>query len=200
VLLSIDAFVAVEVLKTVSFEAVIMSSRLKSAENRRQWVIEQIFGELKDDGGYLLMPEDWRLLIEANPGDTAWKQRSICDYIAGMTVLTASSFMSAFSDVQRRRFRNSIKDARPLTLMALALLISIGPVSAEPTARGIVTVIDGDTIRLNDGQPAPAGPLRRLRRHVCQRLLRRRRRRGSWRWPAPQESGQSPYPLTHWNK
>jgi dGTPase len=83
--LSIEAFVAVEVLKTVSFEAVIMSSRLKSAENRGQWVIEQIFGELKDDDGYLLMPEDWRLLVEANPGDTAWKQRSICDYIAGMT-------------------------------------------------------------------------------------------------------------------
>ncbi|SIO56145.1 dGTPase [Bradyrhizobium erythrophlei] len=83
--LAIEAFVAVEVLKTLPFEAVIMSSRLKSAENRGQWVIEQIFGELKDDGGYLLMPEDWRLLIEANPGDTAWKQRSICDYIAGMT-------------------------------------------------------------------------------------------------------------------
>ncbi|WP_396604506.1 dGTP triphosphohydrolase [Bradyrhizobium sp. YCK136] len=83
--LSIDAFLAVEVLKTLSFEAVIMSSRLKSAENRGRWVIEQIFGELKDDGGYLLMPEDWRVLIEANPGDTAWKQRCICDYIAGMT-------------------------------------------------------------------------------------------------------------------
>ena len=83
--LSIQAFIAVEVLKTVSFNAVIMSSRLKSAENRGQWVIEQIFGELKDDGGYLLMPEDWRLLIEANPGDTGWKQRCISDYIAGMT-------------------------------------------------------------------------------------------------------------------
>lgn len=83
--LSIEAFIAVEVLKTVSFNAVIMSSRLKSAENRGQWVIEQIFGELKGDGGYLLMPEDWRLLIEANPGDTGWKQRCISDYIAGMT-------------------------------------------------------------------------------------------------------------------
>lgn len=83
--LSIEAFIAVEVLKTVAFNAVIMSSRLKSAENRGQWVIEQIFGELKDDGGYLLMPEDWRLLIEANPGDTGWKQRCISDYIAGMT-------------------------------------------------------------------------------------------------------------------
>ena len=83
--LSIEAFIAVEVLKTVAFNAVIMSSRLKSAENRGQWVVEQIFGELKDDGGYLLMPEDWRLLIEANPGDTGWKQRCISDYIAGMT-------------------------------------------------------------------------------------------------------------------
>ena len=83
--LSIDTFIAVEVLKTLAFEAVIMSSRLKSAENRGQWVIEQIFRELIDDDGYLLMPEDWRLLVEANPGDTAWKRRTICDYIAGMT-------------------------------------------------------------------------------------------------------------------
>jgi dGTPase len=83
--LSIEAFIAVEVLKTVAFNAVIMSSRLKSAENRGQWIVELIFGELKDDGGYLLMPEDWRLLIEANPGDTGWKQRCISDYIAGMT-------------------------------------------------------------------------------------------------------------------
>jgi Phosphohydrolase-associated domain len=60
--ISIDAFIAVEVLKTLAFEAVIMSSRLKSAENRGQWVVEQIFGELTEDSGYLLMPEDWRLL------------------------------------------------------------------------------------------------------------------------------------------
>ncbi len=83
--LSIDAFIAVEVLKTVAFNAVIMSSRLKSAENRGQSVIEQIFQELKEDDGYLLMPEDWRALIEAKPGDTEWKRRAICDYIAGMT-------------------------------------------------------------------------------------------------------------------
>jgi dGTPase len=31
------------------------------------------------------MPEDWRLLIEANPGDRGWKQQCISDYIAGMT-------------------------------------------------------------------------------------------------------------------
>ncbi len=83
--LSIDAFIAVETLKTLSFDAVIMSSRLKSAENRGQSVVEQIFRELKADDGYLLMPEDWRALVEAKPGDTEWKRRAICDYIAGMT-------------------------------------------------------------------------------------------------------------------
>jgi dGTPase len=83
--MSIESFIAVEVLKTLAFDAVIMSSRLKSAENRGQWIVEQIFRELKDNNGYLLMPEDWRLLIEAKPGDTDWKVRAICDYIAGMT-------------------------------------------------------------------------------------------------------------------
>lgn len=83
--MDIDAFIAVEVLKTLAFDAVIMSSRLKSAENRGRWIIEQILGELKDDGGHLLIPEDWRRLIEANADDTPWKQRAICDYVAGMT-------------------------------------------------------------------------------------------------------------------
>jgi dGTPase len=83
--LDIGAFIAVVILKTVAFDAVIMSSRLKSAENRGRSIIAQIFAELKDDDGYLLMPKDWRLLIDLNPGDTAWKMRAICDYIAGMS-------------------------------------------------------------------------------------------------------------------
>lgn len=83
--MNIDAFIAVEMLKTVAFDAVIMSSRLKSAENRGRSIIAQIFKELKHDDGYLLMPEDWRLLVELNPGDTEWKMRAICDYVAGMT-------------------------------------------------------------------------------------------------------------------
>jgi dGTPase len=83
--LSLAAFIAVEVLKTLAFEAVIMSSRLKSAENRGRWIVQQIFGELIEDEGYLLMPEDWRTLVEATNDDTPWKKRMICDYIAGMT-------------------------------------------------------------------------------------------------------------------
>lgn len=83
--LSVEAFVAVEVLKTLSFEAVIMSSRLKSAENRGKWIVEQIFKELVEDNGYLLMPEDWRALVDAREGDTRWKRRMTCDFIAGMT-------------------------------------------------------------------------------------------------------------------
>jgi dGTPase len=83
--MGIGAFIAVEILKTVAFNAVIMSSRLKSAENRGRSIIDQIFTQLKAEDGYLLMPEDWRLLIEANPDDTNWKMRAISDYIAGMT-------------------------------------------------------------------------------------------------------------------
>jgi endonuclease YncB( thermonuclease family) len=37
--------------------------------------------------------------------------------------------------------------------VALALVLPIDPGSAEPVAAGAVTVIDGDTIRLDDGQP-----------------------------------------------
>ena len=90
--LSVEAFVAIELLKTLAFEDVIMSSRLKSAENRGQWIVEQIFKELTDPDGYLLMPEDWRLLVDANADDAAWKRRTICDYIAGMTDAYCAEF------------------------------------------------------------------------------------------------------------
>jgi dGTPase len=83
--LDIGEFIAVEILKTLAFNAVIMSSRLKSAENRGRWIVSQIFKELKDDQGYLLMPEDWRYLVQLNPDDTSWKLRTISDYVAGMT-------------------------------------------------------------------------------------------------------------------
>jgi dGTPase len=66
--MDIGAFIAVEVLKTLAFDAVIMSSRLKSAENRGRFIVAQIFKELREDDGYLLMPEDWRFLVEAIPG------------------------------------------------------------------------------------------------------------------------------------
>ena len=69
----------------MAFNAVIMSSRLKSAENRGRWIVSQIFEELKEHDGYLLMPEDWRHLIELNRDDKFWKLRTISDYIAGMT-------------------------------------------------------------------------------------------------------------------
>jgi dGTP triphosphohydrolase len=55
------------------------------AENRGQWIVEQIFKELVDNDGYLLMPEDWRTLIEKQSDDTDWKYRTVGDYIAGMT-------------------------------------------------------------------------------------------------------------------
>lgn len=83
--MSIEAFVSVEILKTLAFEAVIMSSALKAAEHRGQWIVERIFTELQEDGGYLLMPDDWRQLIEADDDNNSWKARTICDYIAGMT-------------------------------------------------------------------------------------------------------------------
>ncbi|MDT3686848.1 MAG: hypothetical protein RO009_17595 [Pseudorhodoplanes sp.] len=83
--LSVGAFIAVEILKNLSFEAVIMSSRLKSAENRGQSIVKQIFEQLIADDGYLLMPEDWRDLVEFGNDNTPWKRRMISDYIAGMT-------------------------------------------------------------------------------------------------------------------
>lgn len=83
----------VEVLKTFTYQATIMSPRLKVAEYRGYEVVEKIFKGLIKDDGYLLLPDDHRDLYLAI-GDDAQKQRVICDFVAGMTDRYAVEFYS----------------------------------------------------------------------------------------------------------
>lgn len=83
----------VEVLKVFSFEATIMSPRLKVSESRGYDIVKTIFVTLAKDGGNLLLPDDFRIVHERmkRAGDSAAK-RVICDFIAGMTDRYAVEF------------------------------------------------------------------------------------------------------------
>jgi dGTPase len=80
--LSLPQFKVVETLKHFSFQLLIESPRLKLAEKRGTEIINKVFKTLNDDPK--LLPEDWRTLCESSQ-DSHFQQRTICDYIAGMT-------------------------------------------------------------------------------------------------------------------
>lgn len=81
--LNLDTFKKVEVLKNITYEAIIMSPRMRVVEYRGYDVIKAIFEALAERSGHLLLPDDYRDLYQAASGNQ--KKRVICDFIAGMT-------------------------------------------------------------------------------------------------------------------
>lgn len=80
--LKLETFKKVETLKRFAYELLISSPRLKIAEKRGDEIITKIFTSFVDTPE--LLPDDWQILHKAVDQPT-WKQRVICDYIAGMT-------------------------------------------------------------------------------------------------------------------
>jgi dGTPase len=81
----IDTFKKVEVLKTISYQSIISSPRLKMAERRGSAIIDKIFETLADEGeGRKLLPEDWADVYFGFSNDEM-RKRTICDFIASMT-------------------------------------------------------------------------------------------------------------------
>lgn len=85
----------VEVLKHYTFEATIMSSRLKVVQHRGYDIVKTIFEALasktKTKSGYQLLPDDYRNIYN-RLDDESEKMRAICDFIAGMTDRYAVEF------------------------------------------------------------------------------------------------------------
>jgi dGTPase len=82
--LDIDILKKVEVLKHFTYQTMIMSPRLKLAEYRGFEIVKTIFDHLIDDGGHLLLPDDFKEKYEKQD-EIKDKYRIVCDYIAGMT-------------------------------------------------------------------------------------------------------------------
>jgi len=90
--LNLDVFRKVEVLKNLTFEAVIMASNMQVVEYRGKDIVKHIFKAIDTPNGNRLLPEDYRILHDAFSGSA--KKRVICDFIAGMTDRYAIEFYS----------------------------------------------------------------------------------------------------------
>ena len=82
----------VEVLKHFTYQSLIMSPRLQVAEYRGYEIVKFIFGVLadRDRKGYQLLPDDTRTFYQDIAGE--YRNRVICDFIAGMTDRYAIEF------------------------------------------------------------------------------------------------------------
>lgn len=87
-----DTFVVVEVLKNLTYEAVIRSPALQVVEFRGKDIIGKIFNAIIKDGGDRLLPADYREIYHV--GDEVNRHRTVCDFIAGMTDRYAIEFYS----------------------------------------------------------------------------------------------------------
>jgi dGTPase len=94
VFLERETEILVETLKVFSFEATIMSSRLKISEHRGKEIVTTIFECLDRDDGHHLLPDDFREIFERFGTDEASRRRVICDFVAGMTDRYAVEFYS----------------------------------------------------------------------------------------------------------
>jgi len=81
----------IEALKHLNYESMIMASRLKVVEYRGYELVQTIFNTLSSDAGYLLLPEDCRLMY-TRLKRLAEKKRLICDFVSGMTDRYAVEF------------------------------------------------------------------------------------------------------------
>ena len=90
--LKLDVFKKVEVLKNMTYEAVIMAPKVQVVEYRGKDIVKEIFNAIDSEKGDRLLPDDFRALFEAFAGPA--KKRVICDFIAGMTDRYAIEFYS----------------------------------------------------------------------------------------------------------
>ena len=86
-----DLLMRVNVLKRLTYGLVIESPNLKTVEYRGYEIVREIFRALSDEGGDMLLPDDYRERVVNAPDELA-KGRAICDFIAGMTDRYAIEF------------------------------------------------------------------------------------------------------------
>jgi dGTPase len=92
--LSYESLIRIETLKSVAWNGLIDSRKLKMIEWRERYMIREIFDTLANKlGGHELLPDDLRHLYELAGPDEATKKRLVCDFIAGMTDRYAEGFI-----------------------------------------------------------------------------------------------------------
>jgi dGTPase len=88
--LDISTFLHVEVLKNITYHAIIRSPGLQVVEYRGKDIVKAIFTALTKEDGDRLLPDDFRAICKGAP--ETLRMRSVCDFIAGMTDRYAFEF------------------------------------------------------------------------------------------------------------
>jgi dGTPase len=88
--LKFDTFICVEVLKNITYYAIIRSPSLQVVEYRGKDIIKAIFRAIAKKDGTRLLPPDFQVICKGAP--EMMKMRAICDFIAGMTDRYAFEF------------------------------------------------------------------------------------------------------------
>ncbi len=89
-----EELILLEVLKKVTFELQVQSSRLKIVEFRGQEIVKSIFNAILESKGDFL-PRDYKTIYNSWPNGGEFeskRMRTICDFIAGMTDKYAVEF------------------------------------------------------------------------------------------------------------
>ena len=95
----------VEVLKQYTYISTIYSYRVKLAEFRGIQIVKDIFEDLSDTKGHLLMPDDVSVRYLSTE-DKSERARTICDFVAGMTDRYAMEFWARLrSDAAESMFK-----------------------------------------------------------------------------------------------
>ena len=87
-----DVRAGVSVLKHLVYVLLIESPKMALVARRGTRIVQEIFGELTEDGGQKFLPADWRGRYEQAGSDH--RHRVVCDFIAGMTDRHAVDFYS----------------------------------------------------------------------------------------------------------
>jgi dGTPase len=96
--------IRVEILKHLTYELIIMSSRLKVVEHRGSDIVGAIFEALSRRGGEKLLPSDYRAVHSKIHGIEN-KKRAICDFIACMTDRYALEFYRRLTEAGESIFK-----------------------------------------------------------------------------------------------
>ncbi len=103
---SLDPAVLLEIesLKHLNYELMIMSSRLKVVEYRGFELVQTIFNTLDSKSGFLLLPEDYRLMY-SRLKTVNERKRLICDFVSGMTDRYAIEFYGRLKETGSSIFK-----------------------------------------------------------------------------------------------
>ncbi len=82
----------VEALKNFVYVSLIESSRLRIPAFRGKEIVEEIFKFISSDDGFKLLPDDYKNMYRTIPSGDKYRNRIICDFIAGMTDRYAIEF------------------------------------------------------------------------------------------------------------